>query len=384
VRSVEDYMARTRPYVVPMQSMVVADTSGKIGLIAPGRVPVRDPANKIAGRAPVPGWDAAYDWKGYLRFEDLPRVVDPPAGAIGTANAAIVGPDYPHHLTYDWDPEYRQRRVKELIVDRDGHDIASMRAAQADVLSPAIAELQAPMIAAAQAGGADAAVLDQLTVWDATMRADAPEPLIFTAWLREAVKAIYSDDLGGAFDRYFDTRALALKRLLDGRATGRDWCDDRTTPARERCGEVLAAALATALADLERRYGKDRSKWRWGAAHYAYGEHRPFGMFAGIGRFFNVEVASPGDAYTLNRGKTEFGEDPPFANRHASSYRAIYDLADLDRSLYIHTTGQSGNPLSPFYRSFAERWAKVDYIEIATKRDAIAKAAIGTWKLTPQ
>jgi penicillin amidase len=384
VRTVDDYMARTRPYVVPMQSMVVADISGKIGLIAPGRVPVRDPANKIAGRAPVPGWDAAYDWKGYLRFEDLPRVVDPPAGAIGTANAAIVGPDYPHHLTYDWDPEYRQQRVKELIVDRDGHDIASMRAAQADVLSPGIAELQAPMIAAAQAGGADAAVLDQLTAWDATMRIDAPEPLIFTAWLREAVKAIYSDDLGGAFDRYFDTRALALKRLLDGRAIGRDWCDDRATPARERCGEVLAAALATALADLERRYGKDRSKWRWGTAHYAYGEHRPFGMFGGIGRFFNVEVASPGDAYTLNRGKTEFGEDPPFANRHASSYRAIYDLADLDRSLYIHTTGQSGNPFSPFYRSFAKRWAKVDYIEIATKRDDIAKAAIGTWTLTPQ
>ena len=101
-------------------------------------------------------------------------------------------------------------------------------------------------------------------------------------------------------------------------------------------------------------------------------------------RLFNVEVASPGDAYTLNRGKTEFGEDPPFANRHASSYRAIYDLADLDRSLYIHTTGQSGNPLSPFYRSFAERWAKVEYIEIPTRRDAIAKTAIGTWRLTPR
>ena len=147
---------------------------------------------------------------------------------------------------------------------------------------------------------------------------------------------------------------------------------------------MLAAALTAALKDLERRYGADRSKWRWGAAHYAHGEHRPFGMFAGIGRYFNVEVPSPGDAYTLNRGKTEFGEEPPFANRHASSYRAIYDFADLDRSLYIHTTGQSGNPLSPFYRSFAERWAKVEYIEIATKRDAIAKAAIGTWTLTPR
>ena len=63
-----------------MQSMVVADTAGKIGLIAPGRVPVRDPANKVAGRAPVPGWDATYDWKGYLKFEDLPRVDRPAAG----------------------------------------------------------------------------------------------------------------------------------------------------------------------------------------------------------------------------------------------------------------------------------------------------------------
>ena len=126
VRGVEDYMERMRQYVVPMQSMVLADATGKIGLIAPGRVPVRDPANKVAGRAPVPGWDATYDWKGYLRFEDLPRVVDPAAGAIGTANARIVAPDYPHFLTYDWDAEYRQQRIKELIIDRDGHDIASM------------------------------------------------------------------------------------------------------------------------------------------------------------------------------------------------------------------------------------------------------------------
>lgn len=385
VHGVGDYIEHMRPYVVPMQSMVVADTAGKIGLIAPGRVPVRDPANKVAGRAPVPGWDATYDWKGYLGFEDLPRVENPPEGAIGTANANIVGPDYPHHLTYDWDPEFRQRRIKELIVDRDGHDIASMRAAQADVFSPPIPRLQALMVAAAQAGGSvDATVLDQLTTWDATMRADAPEPLIFAAWMREAVRAIYRDDLGAAFDRYFDSRALALIRLLEGRATGRDWCDDRTTPSRESCGEVLATALVTALEDLERRYGSDRSKWRWGAAHFAYGEHRPFGMFPGIGPYFNVEAPSPGGTYTLNRGKPEFAEEPPFANRHASSYRAIYDFADLDRSLYMHTTGQSGNPLSPFYRSFAERWAKVEYIEIPTKRADVAKTAIGTWRLAPK
>ena len=385
VRGIRDYMERMRQYVVPMQSMVLADADGNIGMIAPGRVPVRDPANKVAGRAPVPGWDATYDWKGYLKFEDLPRVENPPAGAIGTANARIVGPDYPHHLTHDWDTEYRQRRVKQLVLDRGDHDVASMRAAQADVLSGGFAQLKPLMIAAARrAGGADRTMLDRLERWDATMRAEAAEPLIFIAWERATVRAIYRDDLGSAFARYFSARALAMTRLLEGRSTSRDWCDDRSTLARETCDSVIADALETAMAELEKRYGSDRTRWRWGPAHFAYGEHRPFGLIAGMASFFNVEVPSPGDSYTLNRGIADFGEEPPFANRAASTYRAIYDFANLEGSLYIHTTGQSGNPFSPYYRSFAERWAKVEYIEIPTRREAFTRDALGTWTLTPK
>jgi penicillin amidase len=385
IKSVADYMARMALFVAPMQSIVIADTGGRIGMIAPGRVPVRDPGNKVGGRAPVPGWDPTYDWKGYLKFEDLPRVTDANIGAIGTANARMVDPDYPHFLTYDWESPFRQQRIKELIFDRDKHDAASMRAAQTDVLSLAVARLQPMMIAAAQASGSvDNAVLDELTTWDAKMRADRPEPLIFTAWMRAAVKAIHRDDLGPAFDRYYDYRAPALIRLLEGRAKARDWCDDRTTPERESCGAVLAAALNDALRELKARYGPDRTKWRWGTAHRALGEHRPFGAVPALARYFNVEVDSAGGNYTLDRGKAEFDIEPPFANRHAASLRAIYDLADLDRSLFMQPTGQSGNPLSPFYRSFAGRWAKGEYIEIPTRRDAIAKASLGTWTLTPR
>src|SRR6185295_1675785 len=261
--TVAAYMERMQRYVGPMQNMVVADASGHIGLIAPGRVPLRDPANTVAGRAPVPGWDARYDWKGYLPFQDLPRLMDPAQGAISTANTRIVAANAAQHLTFDWDPAFRQRRIEELIIaaDRGPHDLNSMRQAQGDVLSLAIARLQPLMTAAAQIGEkVDQQLLDQLTGWDGSMRADLPEPLIFTAWLRETVRAIYHDDLGFAFDRFWGSRATALIRLLEGRATGRDWCDDRTTSPRKSCGAVLAAALTRAVEDLQRRYGKDRSK----------------------------------------------------------------------------------------------------------------------------
>lgn len=384
MRTVGDYIEHMRPYVVPMQTMVVADTAGSIGMISPGRVPVRDSANAVMGRAPVPGWSSAYDWKGFLKFEDLPHVENPPAGAFGSANASIVGPDYPHLITLDWDVAYRAQRVDELIVQRSGHDMQTMRDAQLDVLSPAALQLKGLMIAAARKEGqANSQTLDRLQAWDGMMRGDAPEPLMFMAWVRETVRAIYADDLGPAFQRFFNPRAAALIRLLSGSASGRDWCDDIATSERETCSSVISTALGTALADLDKRYGANRDGWSWANAHYAANEHRPLGMLALIGRFFNVEVPSPGGTYTLNRGQVDFNSEPPFANRGAASCRAIYDLSNLDNSQFIHTTGQSGNPFSPFYRSFAERWSKGGYIGIATKRPDIDRSAIGTWLLSP-
>jgi penicillin amidase len=385
MRTVHDYIEHMRPYVVPMQTMVVADTSGNIGMISPGRVPVRDNANTVMGRAPVPGWDATYDWKSFLKFEDLPRVENPPAGAFGSANAAIVGPDYPHLITLDWDVAYRARRVDELIVQRNGHDMQTMRDAQLDVLSPAFLQLKELMISAARATNtADGKTLDRLQAWDGMMRADAPEPLMFMAWVRETVRAVYADDLGPAFQRFFNPHAEVLIRLLGGKASGRDWCDNAATTERETCGTVISASLASALADLDKRYGSNREAWSWSKAHYAANEHRPLGTLPVIGRFFNVEVPSPGGTYTLNRGQVDFNSEPPFANRGAASCRAIYDLSNLDNSQFIHTTGQSGNPFSPLYRSFAERWSKGEYIAIASKRDDIDRAAIGTWRLAPK
>src|SRR5262249_14194245 len=128
--------------------------------------------------------------------------------------------------------------------------------------------------AAAGGGGRAArAPLAGLGRGDATGRAELAEPLIFMAWERETIRAIYRDDLGGAFERFFATRALTLTRLLEGRARSRDWCDDRTTPEHETCDVIIAVALMTAMAELERRHGVDRTRWRWGPVHFAYGEH---------------------------------------------------------------------------------------------------------------
>ncbi len=152
----------------------------------------------------------------------------------------------------------------------------------------------------------------------------------------------------------------------------------------ETCDELLAATLDGALADLSKRYGEDMAAWRWGAAHYARHEHRPFGRVAWLAPFFDITVPTGGDAYTVNVGRNRL-DDParPYANTHAASLRAIYDLSDLENSLYIHSAGQSGNILSPHYKSLTQAWAKLEYIPMVMDRKRIEAGGVKKLRLVP-
>ncbi|HUN68246.1 MAG TPA: penicillin acylase family protein, partial [Burkholderiales bacterium] len=73
----------------------------------------------------------------------------------------------------------------------------------------------------------------------------------------------------------------------------------------------------------------------------------------------------------------------PYANRHAASLRAIYDLADLEKSLYIHSGGQSGNLFSDHYEAFTEAWARNEYIPMHAARRTLEAEPHQLLRLSP-
>ena len=116
----------------------------------------------------------------------------------------------------------------------------------------------------------------------------------------------------------------------------------------------------------------------------AVSSHRPFGETA-LAPLFNLSGAAPGSIYAVNAFSfSPLDEERPFASRHGPGFRAIYDLADLDRSLFIHSTGQSGNVLSALYRNFEEDWRKGGYITVPTDRAAFESNALGRLRLVPR
>jgi penicillin amidase len=379
------FVAALRDFHSPQQNIVYADIDGNIGFIAPGRVPVRRADNDLKGLAPAPGWDARYDWSGFVPFDELPRAYNPAKGRIATANHKIVPDSYPHYITSEWTEPYRAARIEEMLAARKVHSVASFREMQADVASAMARDFLPLLLAAPPAGERERAGRDLLARWDGAMAGSRPEPLIFQAWYRELTRLVYADELGKDFESLWRPRPLFLFNVLSDRDGQSRWCDDVTTPATENCPEMVGRALGRALADLDRRYGADMGRWRWDEAHTAVSDHKPFSKIAVLRHLFEVRVPTPGDAYSVNVGRNDIrNEAAPFLNLHAASLRAIYDLGDLDNSLFIHSTGQSGNVLSPLYDNFAAPWANVEYLPMTTRRDAFETGALGTLTLRPR
>lgn len=385
-REWDGFLAGARDFHSPQQNIVYADIEGNIGFIAAGRVPHRRPGNDLKGMAPAPGWLARYDWAGTIPFEELPRSFNPPSGALVTANHRITPPGYPHFISSSWEPPFRANRIRQLLDATPKHDVASFARIQADVTSLAMRELLPKLLATRPRSEQARKALELLRKWDGSMASARAEPLIAWAWWRELARAIYADELGEAFRQNWLARAVFLANVLSGEPGPARWCDDVRTPALETCEEQLALALAleAALADLGKRYGADRSRWRWGEAHVARHEHRPFGRQPLLAKLFDIRVPSPGDAYTVNAGRNNFNDEAePFANRHSASLRAIYDLSNLENSLYIHSGGQSGNILSEHYRAFTEAWAKNEYIPMRAARKTLEAEPHQLLRLVP-
>jgi penicillin amidase len=371
-RSAAEFVdAATRLWATPMQNMVVADRAGAVAMVAAGRVPHRQAANDLKGLVPAPGWEAQYDWAGYLPGHETPRELDPPRGWIATANQRIHGADYPHFLTSEWAPPYRHQRIEQLLRARTRHSIEDMAAIQADVVSlaaqPLLPWLQRARADHALADAAQAALRD----FNGHMDAGQAAPLIFWAWSRQLARAVFSDELGGAevFERVLGGRSFfdALEGVLERNDAW--WCDDKSSAdVVESCTALADVAMTRALDELQARFGSDVAAWRWGQAHQALSEHRPFSRVALLAPLFELRVPTGGDSYTVNVGRVSVKPDPNtgelYLNDHAPSLRAIYDLGDPSQSRFMHSSGQSGLPWMAQYRAFVGPWARVSYLPL--------------------
>jgi penicillin amidase len=364
-RSAAELQRALEGWTLTHQYFVFADRAGDIGLAVSGRYPLRAADNDYAGVAPAPGWEARFDWTGFVPPAQLPRVVNPPRGVIATANNAAMPPGYPHRLGHDYALPFRARRIEQLLAARERHDLKSMQAIQLDTQSLAARALL-PLLADVRPDSEAARLaLARLQAWDGTMAAGAPEPLLFHAWMRKLRLAIFADDLGDLAPQTVEPSEMtqALVNVLGGRARARDWCDRRDTPRVETCAGLAAEALEAAVADLVQSSGRDVLGLRWGDLHVARLEHRPLSQVAGLRGLFEHRVAVGGDTHSPAVAALSSNPQTPFAAVHGAGARLVFDLAD-GGGAWVLSTGQSGHPASDHYGDQVEAWQRGRYLPL--------------------
>ena len=339
----------------PVQNLLVADRDG-IGLFVTGRVPLRRAGD---GSRPVPGADGTHDWVGFASGEALPHLA-PASGRLVNANERVAPPDFRSSLAATpsttpgpgasancstgpvgsrrptsppcrWTRSTRWRATCCRRCGRSPH------------------RPDCPPGPGA-AGG-----------WDGRTDAGLPQPLIFNAWMRR----FYRDLLARAGLPAGTEAAAAPWTTLVPTALG---------PAGGvlcggDCAALLPGALAKAVDELAGRFGPDPAAWRWGEAHPAVFANPLLRAVPLLGWLSRPPSPCPATTSTLFRAGMAWGS---FTAVHGAEFRGVYDLADLDRSLFVVAPGQSGHLASPRARNFVQRWRDGAMITISARPASVA------------
>ena len=343
-----------------VQNMTVADRRG-IALYVTGRVPIRRAGD---GSRPAPG-DGSHDWQGWATGAQLPRIVDPPSGRVLNANERVAGPDFPVFLGQDWNDDLRPRRARALLEATPRHTLETFAAMQVDTQSLFAQDSLPRLLALDLTGDLPRRAQALLRGWNGDMRPDAPQPLIFHAWMQAFARGLATGE-GAAPWWHHASHALS--------PAGADWCG-----GTERCTALLKQSLDEALPPLAARHGPDPAQWRWGTAHPAVFAHPLLRFIPQLDPISTVRVPIGGDATTLLRANTGRTTEAV----HGAGFRGVYDLADLDRSRFVVTPGQSGHVLLAAARNLAPYWQRGELLALPARPATVAARLIRIPEPTP-
>jgi penicillin amidase len=380
-RNWTEFTGALRDFVAPSQNFVYGDVEGHIGYYAPGRVPVRASGD---GAEPADGWTGGAEWTGWIPFEELPHLYDPPEHLIVTANHRPEPPSYPHHLGLEWPEPYRAQRIHDLLRGNTRLTPDDFARIQADTISLHATTLLPILLAHAHPdGGPQQQAVTMLQQWNKDAAADSGAAAIFSAWVQHLAPTLAGDDLGPLLAGRYAERFSFVTRFVTETLARNDsgWCDNRTTDVRETCDDAVTDALRTAVADLTGRLGSDMSRWRWDGVHRALFPHQGLDAVAALRPILSRSVPNGGDWSTVDVAPV--AADRPYVQTQVPGYREIIDLSPANDSRFLDAVGQSGHFLSGRYADALPDWRAVHHRKMRMERAQIEQGALGRLRLTP-
>ncbi len=315
----------------------------------------------------------------YLEFDENPQAVNPPWNYVYSANNqpdSINGGLYPGYYL----PENRAKRIVTLLDPKHDWDKAAVSEMITDVTSsvnPGVVAELAKQVNYKQLSDEQIKVLDDLSAWDGNYELNTNQGTIYHRWIYSLLKNTFEDELGE--DQFTQFNSTHLHKRIIASIVSKPssvwWDNVHTKDVAETQKEVVTVSFIEALDLLKKDFGADSSLWTWDKVHTLEHNH-PIGQVKALRSFFNVgpfpvhgsrEVIN-NMAFTHNpEGFYEVGSGP--------STRRIIDFSDIENSLSILPTGQSGNPFSAHYEDQAEMYLNGEFRKMMMNKEEILSAS---------
>lgn len=349
--NVHEALAIANTIGIPPQNFVCGDADGNIGWTIAGKIPLR---GEYDSRLPV-DWSESDGWLGWLAPEDYPRIVNPESGRIWTANSRVVDGEALKIIGFGgYDLGARAHQIRDDLFAKATFEPADMLQIQMDDRALFLQRWQALLLDVLDEQAVDGNVArqdyrDYVSNWQSRAGIDSVGYRLVRAFrlevrasafemLMSPVRDVYGPDVRLRISNQFEAPLWSLlteqpRHLLS--ANYASWQD------------FMLAAVDRNLAFYDETYDDGLAGRRWGERNTAAIRHPLSRVVPMLSRWLDM----PADQLSGDSNMPKV-----LGPAVGASERFAVSPGDEEHAYFHMPAGQSGHPLSDFYRAGHSDW----------------------------
>lgn len=332
----------------------------------------------LSSKTYLNGASGADEITAFLPFEENPQAINPVVNYVYSANNqidSVRGKLYPGY----YQPQDRAKRIVELLDNKNDFTTQDVATMMYDVKSSTVEEIANNLLQNVSKSAltpSEKKAFATLENWDGNYLKTAVGPTIYNRFLYEFLKATYADELGDSFQLFINTQLQ--DQVLPTQVTSENsvwWDNVATKNIVETRKDIVEISFKKAFSFLENQLGENVDSWTWNRVISVEYEHA-IGKAGGLLRkFFNVgPFETIGGNEVINNQIFKLDSTGYYKITSGPSTRRIIDFSDVENSLAIIPTGQSGNVFSEYYKDQTQKYLNGEFVKMTLNQTEIEQS----------
>ena len=374
-KSLHDFKEGAKLLHAPGLNMMYGDAKDNIAWIASGKLyKYRDSINT---KLYLDGASGKDEILSYIDFEDNPQSINPASNYVYSSNNqpdTIAGVLYPGYYL----PEDRGQRIEQLLEVKNDWTQEDVQQMIFDVTSPVVPQVIANLVASIKTENFtknEQEALQNLKDWNGEYKKEDTAPTIYNRFLYEFLEGTFKDELGESFPMFMQTPLMKKMIAVQAKKAVSVWFDDVTTEPKETKSDIVQRSFINAISFLENQLGDTVSLWSWSKVISVEHGHALAAGGETLRKIFNVGPFSmDGGNEVINNQLFTLNETGIYKVKAGPSTRRVIDFSNIENSVSILPTGQSGNVFSKHYKDQAQKYVNGEFVKTMLNKDEIERS----------